>query len=153
MKFIVTLLTFFSIYCFACFSWAGVNGKEANYLWLAKTSGSWTEKEKFGYYRGMVYRIPGESGSSDSVVIDVLEQSEAGKRIVRNRVELDVPSYRGYVQDISFKKINATIMAILLDIEMNGMEGVVLREVFLISPNGKSRKLVQAKYQDIYGND
>ena len=153
MKSIATFLIFVAVYFFACLSWAGSNGVEANYLWLAKTSGSWSEKGKFGYYRGMVYRMPGESGSSDSVVVDILEQSEAGKRTVRDSIELDVPSYRGYIQDISFKKINATTMAILLDIEMNGMDGLVLREVFLISPDGGSRKLIQAKYQDIYSND
>ena len=153
MKSTAVLLTFVAICFFSSLSWAGGDGGQESYLWLAKTSGSWSVNGKFGYYRGMVYRVPGESGSSDSVVVEILEQSEAGKQTVANRIELDVPSYRGYVQDISFKKIDATTMAILLDIEMNGMDGLVLREIFLTSPDGSSRRLVQAKYQDIYGDD
>ena len=153
MKPIATFLTFATVYLFVCFSWATDDIGESDYLWLAKTSGSWSEEGKFGYYRGMVYRMPGESGSSDSVVVNILEQSEAGKRTVKNSIKLDVPSYRGHVQGLSFKKINVTTMAILLDIEMNGMDGLVLREIFLISPDGSSRRLVQAKYQDIYDSE
>ncbi len=149
MKSMTIFLLFCTILLSACLSWAD-HGKELNYLWLAKTSGTWTENGKFGYYRGMVYRKPGESGSSDRVVVDILEKNETNQRTIKNSIELDVPSYRGYVQNISFKKINGTRMAILLDVEMNGMDGLVLREIFLISPDGSSRRIVQAKYQDIY---
>ena len=149
MKLTTAFLTHFAVFFFVCFSWAGEN---PNNLWLAKSFGSWTEDEKSGYYRVMVYRAIGESSHGfDSVFVDILERGET--RGIKNSVELDTPGYKGYVRDVSFKKINATTMAVLLDIEMKAMDGLVLREVFLVSPDGSSRKLVEAKYQDIYGED
>lgn len=124
----------------------------ANHLWLAKTAGIWEENGKHGRYRVMAYRNPGAAHAWDSVFVDILEQQQgktrAPAREVRKRIELDVPGYKGYVRDVSFKKINATTMAVLFDLEMKGMEGLVLREIFLVSPNGDARKLVEAKWRD-----
>jgi len=143
----VFLLLFMMLVYSSCI-WA--NDKD-NYLWLAKTSGTWkADNGTYGYYRGMVYRRLGETGASDKVVIDILEQKTSGERLLKKEVVLPSPGYAGYVEDIFFKKITEKIMAIQLDIEMNGMGGVVLREVYLISPAGIVKRITRAQYQDIY---
>ena len=140
------------MYCFTCFSWAEDNGEGSDDLWLAKTRGIWSEKGKYGYYRVMLYRMLGRSHSADSVVVDILEQSGTESKKVRS-IKLDLLEYKGYVVDISLKQVNDTTMAVLLDIEMKAMYGLVLREIFLVSPDGNSRRLVEAKYQDIFGDE
>lgn len=152
MKSIIAPLIFSAVFCVACFSWADDYNGRTKHLWLAKTSGTWKENGKYGRYRVMVYRNPGEAHAWDSVFVDILEHRDSAGRghveKVRNSIELDVPGYRGYVRDVSFHRINAVTMAILFDIEMKGMEGLVLREIFLISPSGSTRKLVQAEWHD-----
>lgn len=128
-------------------SWAN---QEDDYLWMAKTAGSWSYGNKVGFYRVKVYRVPGEAHSGDDVVVDILERDGSGKRFIKKIVPLDVPGYRGHIRDISFKKIDGERMAIIFDIEMKAMEGLVLREILLISPNGEVKTLVEAKYRDIY---
>ena len=128
-------------------SWAN---QEDDYLWMAKTAGSWSDGNKVGFYRVKVYRVPGEAHSGDDVVVDILERDGSGKQFIKKIVPLDVPGYRGYIRDISFKKIDGERMAIIFGIEMKAMEGLVLREILLISPNGEVKTLVEAKYRDIY---
>lgn len=128
-------------------SWAN---QEDDYLWMVKTAGTWSGGNKVGFYRVKVYRVPGEAHSGDDVVVEILEQDGSGKRFIKKSVQLDVPGYRGYIRDISFKKIDEERMAIIFDMEMKAMEGLVLREILLISPNGEVKTLVEAKYHDVY---
>ena len=157
----------------SCISWADAEDDDSYYLWLAKSSwhgydrgcvdiedgclwagertGKWKADGRDGFYRAMVYKRPGETGSSDKVVIDILERDDEGLSITkRGSIDLDVPSYRGYIWDISFNTIDDQIMAVLIDVWMNGMNGMVLREVFLISPNGAAKLAVEASYQDVF---
>ena len=92
-------------------SWAN---QEDDYLWMAKTAGTWSGGNKVGFYRVKVYRVPGEAHSGDEVVVEILEQDGSGKRFIKKSVQLDAPGYRGYIRDISFKKIDEQRMAIIL---------------------------------------
>ena len=135
----------------SCVSWADVEDNGDHYLWLAKSSGTWEAEEKYGFYRVMVYRRPGGAVSADKVVIDILESDDENLSVVkRGSIDLDVPSYRGYIEGISLTTIDDQRMAVLLDIRMNGMNGMVLREAFLVSPNGAAKLLVEAEYQDVF---
>lgn len=119
-------------------------------LWMAKTAGTWKSGSEYGFYRVAVYRLAGEH-ASDTVEIQIIKAGSDGsaKEVVKT-VPLESPGYQGYVQEILFTKINDQLMSISLDIEMKGMEGIVLREVYLVNPDGNVRNLVKAKYQDIY---
>ena len=140
---------------FAKSSWHGYERDcvdvEDDCLWVGERAGKWKTDGKHGFYRAMVYSKPGETGSSDKVVIDILERDDEGLSITkRGSIDLGVPSYRGYIWDISFNTIDDQIMAVLIDVWMNGMNGMVLREVFLISPNGAAKLAVEASYQDVF---
>lgn len=152
MKSTTALLSLLAVFCVTCSSWADDPERKIEHLWLAKTSGTWKENGMYGYYRVMVYRKLGEAHAWDSVFVDILEHQESKERDhtkkLKKSIELDVPGYKGYIRDVSFHQINSVTMAILFDIEMKGMEGLVLREIFLISPSGDTRKLVQAEWHD-----
>lgn len=119
-------------------------------LWMARTAGTWKVGSDDGFYRVAVYRLTGDH-ASDTVEVHIIKSGPDGdaKEVVKT-VPLEVPGYQGYVKDITFTKINERMMAVSLDIEMKAMEGIVLREVYLVTPDGKARNLVKAKYQDIY---
>lgn len=119
-------------------------------LWMAKTAGTWKSGSDYGFYRVAVYRLTGEH-ASDTVEIQIVKAGSDGsaKEVIKT-VTLESPGYQGYVQGISFTKINDQLMSISLDIEMKAMDGIVLREVYLVNPDGNVRNLVKAKYQDIY---
>ena len=119
-------------------------------LWMARTAGTWKVGSDYGFYRVAVYRLTGDH-ASDTVEVHIIKSGPDGdaKEVVKT-VPLEVPGYQGYVKDITFTKINERMMAVSLDIEMKAMEGIVLREVYLVTPDGKVRNLVIAKYQDIY---
>lgn len=128
-------------------SWAN---QEDDYLWMVKTAGIWSGEDIVVFYRVKVYRVPGEAHSGDDVVVEILEQDSSGKQFIKKSVQLDVPGYRGYIKDVSFKEIDGERMAIVFDIKMKAMEGLVLREILLISPNGEVKTIVEAKYRDVY---
>lgn len=119
-------------------------------LWMAKTAGTWKSGSDYGFYRVAVYRLTGEH-ASDTVEIQIIKAGSDGsaKEVIKT-VPLESPGYQGYVQEISFTKINDQLMSISLDIEMKAMEGIILREIYLVTPDRKVRNLVKAKYQDIY---
>ena len=146
------------LFC-SCFSWAGVEDGGDHYLWLAKTSGAWTAEGEgegegeggYGFYRAMVYRRPGGTVSADKVVVDILKRNDESLTIIKlGSIDLDVSSHKGYIEDISFTIIDDQRMAVLLDIRMNGMNGMILREAFLVSPDGSAKLFVEAEHKDVF---
>lgn len=119
-------------------------------LWMAKSGGIWREGERYGYYKVLVYR-EGTEPAQDRVLIHVTQvQSPAQNQQVIRSVWLDTPGVKGYIADIGFKVIDGTRMALTLDISMKGMDGLTLREVYVLHPDGTYRLVQPANQLDIY---
>lgn len=119
-------------------------------LWISKTSGTWESGKDYGYYRILVLRRPGKEHSQDDVYVQVVKRGENVNKIERT-IKLDSPGYKGYVKDIELVNIeDINMVAVHMDIEMKAMNGIIMREIYLVSPSGKVKPLVQAKYMDIY---
>ena len=119
-------------------------------IWLVKTKGFTTQHGGVGFYRVIVYRIPTKEDSYDQVVIEIISQNDSLEKKVTNKIKTSIPGYKGYIADISFKELEDNKTAIIFDIEMKGMDGIVLKEIALISPDGKFKVVKEAKYVDIY---
>ncbi len=119
-------------------------------LWLAKSSGTWRDADRYGFYRVAVYRA-GREHARDSIEVHIIEIVDDGveRRIVKS-IPIDALGHGGNVKDISFTRINDQLMAISLDIQVRGMEGIVLREVFSITPAGTIKVVTEAEYRDIH---
>jgi hypothetical protein len=75
--------------------------------------------------------------STDSVSVDILEVGENESVKIIRTIPIDSPKYKGHIEDISFNLIDKKHIALSLDIEMKGMYGIKMRDIFLISMNGK----------------
>lgn len=129
-------------------------GLLSEYVWMVKTSGTWKADGRFGYYRVVVSRKPGEAHNFDEVQVQLLEQMKDGHRKVVKSILLDTPGYEGYVDDINFNNnVAGGKIAISIDVLMNAMDGITLRSVYLLSPDGTVKPLVKATYKDIYEAD
>ena len=143
----IALSVFLMVLFASSFSWAA---DEYGDLWLAKSLGMWNQNTgEYVKIRVMVYRKRGEAHGYDIVFVNILERSE-NSWALRKSVELDTPGYKGYIRDVALKRIDDERMAIIFDIEMKAMEGLVLREVFVISPSGVARRFVEAEYIDLF---
>lgn len=119
-------------------------------LWLAKSGGIWREGERYGFYKVLVYR-EGTEPAQDRVLVNVTQvQSPAQNQQVIRSVWLDTPGIKGYIADIGFKMIDNTRMALTLDIAMKGMDGLTLREVYVVRADGTYRQIQAANQLDIY---
>ena len=119
-------------------------------VWLAKTGGAWKQKERYGYLRVVVLR-KGIEHATDWVQVQILEVDDKAN-LTRSRacVDLEAPGLKGYVKDVSFTKIDDTHVAVGLDVEMKAMNGVVLRDVFVIDAKAAAaRRVVEAKSVEI----
>jgi hypothetical protein len=121
-------------------------------VWQAKTSGYWKANEKDGYYRVLVNREFGKEHSFDDVTVQILELTKINKLKILKTVSLKTPGYKGYVRDISLKRLDDTRAAVSVDIEMKAMGGIVLREVHIVTINGKVNKVVDAVSKDLTGS-
>jgi hypothetical protein len=118
-------------------------------VWLVKTEGTWKQGSRYGYYRAVVVR-KGIEHAIDSVQVQFLEVDDKAKAIrLRGCVSLESPGLKGYVTDLSFTKIDDVRIALSIDVEMKAMNGLVLREVFLVDLKGEVRRLVDAKHVEI----
>ena len=119
-------------------------------LWLSKSSGTWELENKYGFYQVMVLRTQGREHSQDEVYIQIIRKSETGNIVVRT-VKLNSPGYKGFVKNIELINIDEiNMLALHLDIEMKAMNGITMREIYLISPDGKVKSLIEAGYIDLY---
>ena len=118
-------------------------------VWMAKTAGTWKQGARYGYYRAIVVR-KGIEHATDWVQVQLLEADDnANVRRVRGCINLESPGLKGYVSDLSFKKVSDNQMALSIDVEMKAMNDLVLREVFLIDSSGSARRIVEARYVEI----
>ena len=118
-------------------------------VWLAKTGGLWTQGDHYGHYRVLVLR-KGIEHAIDQVQVQWLEADDkANVRHARTCINLESPGLKGYVTDVSFKKVDNNRTAIGIDIEMKAMYDVVLREVYLVSAKAEVRRVVEGKYVDL----
>ncbi|MEK6749284.1 MAG: hypothetical protein AABY83_08780 [Pseudomonadota bacterium] len=119
-------------------------------VWLAKTSGIWELKGRYGYYQVMVYR-EGIEHAVDKVVVNLIAADDkAQRKEVVKSVTLETPGVQGNVQDIQFKMVDKSHMVISLDVTMKGMEGVVERAMFLFYPDGRYKEIISLKHVDVY---
>ena len=117
-------------------------------IYLAKSIGIWEAGKDYGYFKVIVYRM-GLEHAQDKVRV-IMTKAEAEKQQVIDDIWLDTPGIKGFVNDISLKMINSSRMALALDIEMKAMDGVVLREVYLIEKDQKPKLIAPVKHIDIY---
>jgi hypothetical protein len=142
---LVTLQFFFVQACSA-----GPEELDYSNLWMSKTSGTWEIGKDYGYYRVLVTRKTGKDHAQDDVYVQIAKRTVDSNKIERT-IKLDTPGYKGYVRDIELVNISgANSVAVHIDIEMKAMDGIVLRDVYLVSPDGKVKTVVQSKYMDIY---
>lgn len=118
-------------------------------VFLAKSIGVWESGKDYGYFKVIVYRM-GLEHAQDKVRVITTKAGAENQQMVVNDIWLDAPGIKGYVNDISLKMINSSRLALALDIEMKAMEGVILREVYLIEKDQSPRLIVPANYIDIY---
>jgi hypothetical protein len=116
--------------------------------WLVKTHGIWESEKYYGYFRVTVNRQVGEHGADD-VIVDILKVEQNGVLKIIRTIPLNTPNYKGYVTDISFNMIDKKRIAISLDIEMKGMYGIKMRDIFLVSIDGTVQQVATASFKDL----
>ncbi|MGH7926440.1 MAG: hypothetical protein ACREQV_01415 [Candidatus Binatia bacterium] len=122
---------------------------DRNDLWMAKTSGIWEAGERYGYFRVLVFRKIGDA-AMDTVCVETLSVDESSQNLTVLRTDrLESPGYAGNVSDIHFFGSVKGGMAVGLDIQMRGMNNIVLRDVFVVYSNASPRRIVAAKFVDV----
>ncbi len=117
-------------------------------LFLAKSIGIWQQGKRFGYFQAFVWR-EGLEHARDRVEVHILEaDAKTGERRLLRRVALPTPGIRGYVQDMDLRMIGNRLF-LALDFEMKAMDGAVLREAWLIGPDGHKARIQEARYRDL----
>ena len=124
------------------------NAPPTSELFLAKSLGIWQQGERFGFFQAFVWR-EGLEHARDRVEVRILEaDAKTGERRLLRRVALPTPDIRGYVQDMDLRMIGNRLF-LALDIEMKAMDGAVLREAWLIGPDGRKVRIQEARYRDL----
>lgn len=120
-------------------------------LFMCKTGGTWEGKDStYGYYKALVFR-EGLEAAKDRILIQITQMNEkTEKETVKKQFWLDSPGIKGYITDLTFTQIDGERMALSLDIQMKAMENLVLREIFILRPNGSFKKIVNAEYVDVF---
>lgn len=115
---------------------------------LAKETGAWKEGNSFGYYQVVVWRA-GLEHARDHLSVHILSaDAESGNKRLIRAIEIPSPGIKGYVEDIAVKMVDNRLF-LAVDIRMKAMDGVVLREAFLVDHRGKWARIQEAGYQDI----
>jgi len=118
-------------------------------LFLAKTVGIWSKDKAYGYFKVIVYR-EGLEHSIDKVRVLITKvNSKSNNQIVIKDIQLKSPGLKGYIHDLSLIVVNNQL-SLGLDIEMKGMDNIVLRESYLIDKDGTVKIIMPVKYIDIY---
>ena len=121
-------------------------------VWMVRTGGLWTVDGSYGHFRVAVRKV-GVEHSRDLLEVQVIsvegDSLEDEHRKLLRCTLLKPPLLKGYVESIGIRSVSERAAVVELDIEMKAMEGVVLREVLLVFPDGRVEKVVEAKYVDI----
>ncbi|HHI92498.1 MAG TPA: hypothetical protein ENK04_03135 [Gammaproteobacteria bacterium] len=75
--------------------------------------------------------------------------AESNNQTIIKDIQIKSPGIKGYVQDLSLAVVNNQL-SLGVDIEMKAMDGIVLRESFLISVDGEVKVVAPVKFIDIY---
>ena len=119
-------------------------------LWLSKSVGVWEKGKEYGYFKVLVYRTGLEHASDKVKVIITQADTKKNKQKIIHEKWLDSPGYKGFVDDIDLKMLKTDKLILGIDVDMKGMDGVVMKEVYIIDSSGKVNQVADAKYKDIY---
>ena len=119
-------------------------------LWLSKSIGVWEKGKEYGYFKVLVYRMGLEHAGDKIRIIITQADTKNNHQIVKYEKWLESPGYKGFVDDISLKMLKSDKLILGVDVEMKEMDGVILKEVYIVDLKGKVKKLVDAKYKNIY---
>jgi hypothetical protein len=116
------------------------------HVWLVKTGGIWRQGDRYGHLRVVVQR-KGIEHAIDWVQVQILESDDkAGEQRTRACLDLETPGLKGYVNDVTFTKIDDTHVAVGLDLEMKAMNGLALREIYVVDTRAPAAKrVIEAK--------
>lgn len=149
MSFRSTVACFIAFCCFLCLPLSHASEYEPADILLAKSAGIWESGGEYGYFKVIVYR-EGIEHSSDKVRVLVTKANpDLNTQTIVNDFEIKSPGTKGYVNDLALKVVNNRL-AVGLDIEMKAMDGIILRESFLVDTKGHVKLLSPAKHTDIY---
>jgi hypothetical protein len=124
-------------------------------LWMAQSAGIWKTGDDYGYYKVLVFKQIMEH-SRDRVLVQITgllppeKGAEVGTEVVLHSFWLDTPGIKGYIDAIHFQMIDDQRMALMLDIRMRGMDEVVLRELYVLHPDGTYKLLQSADQIDLF---
>jgi len=133
-------------------------------IWMVKAQKGWQTKDAQRFYRVLVFRNEGKN-PRDKIQVQIIEtvkkhNKKQGKPESKMKVVkcfwLDEPGNKGYVYDISFNDIVVDIAhlpelkGLLVDIKMRKMEGIILRAIYALNPNGTFKKISSTSYVNIH---
>jgi hypothetical protein len=118
------------------------------HLWKAETSGVWEQNKSRGYFRAVLSRIPGEP-AEDSLCVQIIESRSNGEMLLKRSIGIGAIGYRGAVSRLNIASIPGNRAVVSIDIEMRGMEGIELREVYVVGLDGSVIKVAEARYSDL----
>ncbi len=118
-------------------------------IFLAKSVGVWSKDKDYGYFKVIVYRDGLEHPIDKVRVLITKANTKLNNQTVIKDIQLKSPGVKGYIHDLSLVIVNNQL-SLGLDIEMNGMDNIVLRESFLINKDGAVKIIMPVKYIDIY---
>lgn len=118
-------------------------------LYMAKSIGIWEDEGTYGYFKVLVYRRGLEHSRDDIVMLITEADTKNNKQKIIKKVYIQPSLIKGYVNDISLAVVNNGLL-IGLDIEIKAMDGIILREVLLVSLDGNIKVIAAADYVDIY---
>lgn len=118
-------------------------------IWLTKTAGIWEKGKHYGFYQAQVYRAGIEHPVDTIEIKEIQIDEKLQKKSIVNSYKLSTPGIKAYVHDVNMKMIDEKRMLLYLDLEMKAMEGAILREVYLLGPDGKHELIEEAQYRDL----
>jgi len=139
-----TLFLYLGIICFPAYS-AGFSTD----LWMTKTAGIWEKGTVYGFYQVQVYRTGIEHPIDTIEIKEIQIDEKKQKKSVLNTYKLNTPGIKAYVHDVNMNMIDEKRMLLYLELEMKAMEGAILREVYLLGPDGKHELIEEAQYRDL----
>jgi len=112
---------------------------------MAKSTGIWSKGKDYGYLKVIAYRDGLEHPADKVRVLIIRVNAESNNQIIVKDIQIKSPGIKGYVQNLSLIIVNNQL-SLGIDIEMKAMDGIVLRESFLISVDGEVKVVAPVKY-------
>lgn len=129
---------------------ASTNETDVATLWMAKSAGIWKSGDRYGYYKALVFREGIEAAKDKLLIVITQVDPKNNTQEIIKKYWLNTPGIKGFVTGLAFNMITEDRMALSVDIEMKAMEGIVLREIFLLGPDGSFKRITNADYVDVF---